>query len=49
MSLIHDAFSKAKSEKRAALIAYLPAGFPTIEGSIKIMQEMLNNGVDFVE
>ena len=49
MSLIHDAFSKAKSEKRAALIAYLPAGFPTIEGSIKIMQEMLNNGVDLVE
>ena len=49
MSLIHEAFSKAKSENRAALIAYLPAGFPTIEGSIKIMQEMLNNGVDLVE
>ena len=49
MSSLHDAFDKAKFEKRAALIAYLPAGFPTIEGSIKIMQEMLNNGVDIVE
>ena len=46
MSLIHEAFNKAKSEKRAALIAYLPAGFPTIDGSVKSMQEMLNNGVD---
>jgi len=41
MSLIHDAFSKAKSEKRAALIAYLPAGFPTIEGSIKKCKKCL--------
>lgn len=49
MSLIHQAFNKAKSENRAALIAYLPAGFPTIEGSIKIMKEMLNNGVDLLE
>jgi len=49
MSLIHQAFNKAKSENRAALIAYLPAGFPTIEGSIKIMREMLNNGVDLLE
>ena len=40
MSLIHEAFSKAKSENRAALIAYLPAGFPTIEGSIKILWEI---------
>ena len=49
MSSIHQTFSKAKSENRAALIAYLPAGFPTIAGSIKIMQEMLNNGVDLIE
>ena len=49
MSTIHQVFNKAKSENRAALIAYLPAGFPTIEGSIKIMQEMLNNGVDLIE
>jgi len=34
MSTIHQVFNKAKSENRAALIAYLPAGFPTIEGSI---------------
>lgn len=49
MSSLHQAFAKAKSENRAALIAYLPAGFPTLEGSIKIMQEMLNNGVDLIE
>ena len=49
MSSIHQVFDKAKSENRAALIAYLPAGFPTIDGSIAIMQEMLNSGVDLVE
>ena len=49
MSSIHQVLDKAKSENRAALIAYLPAGFPTIDGSIAIMQEMLNSGVDLVE
>lgn len=49
MSLLHDTFLKAKSENRAVLIAYLPAGFPTIEGSIKIMKEMLESGVDIIE
>ncbi len=26
-------FARAKSENRAALIGYMPAGFPTLEGS----------------
>jgi len=49
MSLIHEIFIKAKSENRAALIAYLPAGFPSFEGSIAIMKEMANSGVDIIE
>ncbi len=32
MNRIETAFSTAKSESRAAFIAYLPAGFPTLQG-----------------
>ena len=30
---LSEVFSIARAESRAALIGYLPAGFPTIEGS----------------
>ena len=36
-SALHAAFDKAKSENRAALIAYIPAGFPTVEKGIEII------------
>ena len=31
------AFDKARAEGRAALVGYLPAGFPTVDGSIAAM------------
>jgi tryptophan synthase alpha chain len=49
MSSLHEVFEKTKVENRAALIAYLPAGFPSVEGSIAIMKEMFNSGVDIIE
>ena len=30
------AFDKANADNRAALVGYLPAGFPTVEGAIEI-------------
>lgn len=42
-------FARARSEGRAALIGYLPAGFPTVEGSVGLIQAMLDGGVDLVE
>ena len=33
----------------AALIAYLPVGFPSVDGSIQAAQVLLDNGVDVIE
>ena len=49
MSLIHEAFAKAKAENRAALIGYLPAGYPSQEGAIECIKAMVEGGVDIVE
>lgn len=49
MSSLHDIFAKAKSENRAALIGYLPAGFPTKQGAIDCLKAMIDGGVDIVE
>ncbi|WP_053203032.1 tryptophan synthase subunit alpha [Jiangella muralis] len=43
------AFEKARAEGRAALIGYLPAGYPTVEGSITALKAMVEAGVDAVE
>ena len=42
-------FTAARNEGRAALIGYLPAGFPTVESSIELIQAMFDGGVDLVE
>lgn len=49
MSKLHDAFAQAAAENRAALIAYLPAGFPTKQGAIDCIAAMVDGGVDIVE
>lgn len=49
MSKLHQAFAAAKAENRAALIGYLPAGFPTVPGAINAITAMVENGVDIVE
>ena len=46
---LSELFVKTKSENRAALIGYLPAGFPTIDGAITVIQAMIEGGVDAVE
>ncbi|WP_072806399.1 tryptophan synthase subunit alpha [Rhodococcoides yunnanense] len=42
-------FAKAKGENRAALVGYLPAGFPTVAGSIEVFETMVASGCDIVE
>jgi len=49
MSDLAALFAKCKSENRAALIGYLPAGFPNQEASIEIIKAMIEGGVDAVE
>ena len=48
-SKLSELFAKCKSENRAALIGYLPAGFPNQSDSIKIIKAMIAGGVDAVE
>lgn len=43
------AFEKARAEGRAALVGYLPAGFPSYEGAIKALHVMVENGCDVIE
>jgi tryptophan synthase alpha chain len=42
-------FVRTRQENRAALIAYLPAGFPSPEGSRKALQVLADAGVDAIE
>jgi tryptophan synthase alpha chain len=49
MSALHEAFAAAKADDRAALIGYLPAGFPSIDGAVDAIRVMVENGVDIVE
>ena len=48
-SSLTSVFAKAKSENRAALIGYLPAGFPTQRAAKKIVKAMISGGVDIME
>jgi tryptophan synthase alpha chain len=43
------AFAAAKAEGRAALVGYLPAGFPDVQGSIDAMRAMVEAGCDVIE
>jgi tryptophan synthase alpha chain len=43
------AFDKARGQDRAALVGYLPAGFPTVEGGIAAVRALALAGVDLVE
>ena len=49
MTTLGDAFATAKAGNRAALIGYLPAGFPTVDGAIAAIEAMVSAGVDIVE
>ncbi len=43
------AFEKARADGRAALVGYLPAGFPDVEGSIAALTTMVAAGCDVIE
>ncbi|MFT7838184.1 tryptophan synthase subunit alpha [Saccharothrix sp. BKS2] len=49
MSGLGSVFETCRAESRAALIGYLPAGFPTVEGSRDVLRTMVSAGCDVVE
>ncbi len=49
MTRVEEALSRARDEDRAALIAYLPVGFPDVRRSIEAMRAVVEAGADIVE
>ena len=49
MTALAEEFARARAEERAALIGYLPAGFPSRDDSVRLMRAMVEAGVDIVE
>ncbi|MFC3893301.1 tryptophan synthase subunit alpha [Lentzea rhizosphaerae] len=46
---VSEVFASARAESRAALIGYLPAGFPTVSGSKDYLHSMVESGCDLLE
>ena len=46
---VSPVFEAAHAEGRAALVGYLPAGFPDVDGSIEAMRAMVDGGCDLIE
>ena len=49
MATLQAVFEKARSEDRAALVGYLPAGFPSKDGAIAAATAMVEAGCDVIE
>ncbi|WP_156757350.1 tryptophan synthase subunit alpha [Actinokineospora pegani] len=49
MSALDDLFAGVNEQGRGALIGYLPAGYPTVDGSIELLTAMVEAGCDLVE
>ncbi len=49
IELLGSVLASAKEENRAALVGYLPAGFPTVDDGVRAVTAMLEGGCDIVE
>ncbi|GAA3727251.1 tryptophan synthase alpha chain [Spinactinospora alkalitolerans] len=49
MTTLQTKLAEARAADRAALIGYLPAGFPDVESSIKVIGAMVEGGCDVIE
>jgi tryptophan synthase alpha chain len=44
-----EAYATAKADGRAALVGYLPAGFPSYDGCLEGLRAIVDNGADVIE
>lgn len=49
MSRLQPMFDTCRAEGRAALVGYLPAGYPTVTGSVDTLKAMVESGCDLLE
>lgn len=44
-----EIFATCRTENRAALVGYLPVGYPTVERSVEAMKTLVEGGCDLIE
>ncbi|MCW0212341.1 MAG: tryptophan synthase subunit alpha [Pseudonocardia sp.] len=49
MRSVAEVFARCRAEGRGALVGYLPAGYPTVDGSVELLTAMVEGGCDLVE
>lgn len=49
MSGLEEVLAATRAENRAALVGYLPAGYPSVAGAVDALTAMVRGGVDVVE
>jgi tryptophan synthase alpha chain len=49
MSRVESIFAGCRAEGRAALIGYLPAGYPTVDASVELLGALVEGGCDLLE
>jgi tryptophan synthase alpha chain len=49
VTTLEQTFARTRAEGRAALVAYLPAGYPSVQGGIDALVAMVDAGVDVIE
>jgi tryptophan synthase alpha chain len=49
VTALSDALAKARADNRAALIGYLPVGYPSVEVSLDALRALVAGGCDVVE
>ena len=49
MRALDSLFAATRDEGRAALVGYLPAGYPTVDQSVELLTAMIDSGADLVE
>jgi tryptophan synthase alpha chain len=49
VSTLDEVLGAARADNRAALVGYLPAGFPSVAGAVEALTAMVRGGVDVVE
>ena len=46
---LDELFAGCRQQQRAALVGYLPAGYPTVDDSARLLSAVLDAGADLVE
>jgi tryptophan synthase alpha chain len=46
---VSEVFARCAAEGRGALVGYLPAGYPTVDGSVELFTAAIEGGCDLVE